>query len=303
MGSDAHHLRADELLRLADYQNKFLIHQNNSLPMNTERKRPDDHDFKMPNLRLDGRTAIVTGGSRGLGLAIALTLAELGADLAILARTVSELENAANLIRQRKVKAIALACDIGNTTHLRETINTAAQQLGRLDVLVNAAAINQRQPFDEFTENDWDRLMSINLKGSFFACLEAVRHMRQQGKGKIINISSIAAEQTVPNVSTYAISKGGIRQMTAALATELAKENICVNAIGPGRFWTGMTDSIFSDPQKYESAVSVIPMGRPGIGAELAGATLLLATDAGDYITGQTIYVDGGWMVSVPVKA
>lgn len=271
--------------------------------MSTERKRPSDDEFQMPNMRLDGRTAIVTGGSRGLGLGIALTLAELGADVAILARTVSELEHAADLIRQRKVRAISLPCDIGNTTKLRETINTAAEQLGRLDVLVNAAAINQRQPFEQFTESDWDRLMDINLKASFFACQEAVKHMRHQGKGKIINLSSIAAEQTVPNVATYAVSKGGIRQMTAALATELAKDNICVNAIAPGRFWTQMTDSIFSNPQLYDSAVHVIPMGRPGLPSELAGATLLLATDAGDYITGQTIYVDGGWMVSVPVKA
>jgi NAD(P)-dependent dehydrogenase (short-subunit alcohol dehydrogenase family) len=220
-----------------------------------------------------------------------------------MARTAEELEKAAGLIRERGVKALPLQCDIGDTARLCEQVNQVAEHFGRLDILVNAAAINLRQPFDAFTEADWDRLMAINLKSYFFASQVAVKFMRQQGKGKIINVSSIAAEIVVPNVSLYAISKGGIRQMTAALAVELAKDRICVNAIGPGRFWTQMTDSIFSNPQLYDSAVAVIPMNRPGLPAELAGATLLLASDAGDYITGQTIYVDGGWLVNVPVKS
>ncbi|HZS07065.1 MAG TPA: glucose 1-dehydrogenase [Blastocatellia bacterium] len=271
--------------------------------MNTERKRPLDEEFQMPSMRLDGRAALVTGGSRGLGLAMALTLAHAGADVAIIARTPDELEKAADLIRQRGVKALPLQADISDTAKLRELVNHAAGQFGRLDILVNSAGINLRQPFDTFTEADWDRLMAINLKGAFFASQEAVKFMRQQGKGKIINVGSIAAKVVVPNISPYAISKGGIGQMTAALAVDLARDNICVNAIGPGRFWTQMTDGIFSNPQLYESAVSVIPLGRPGLPSELAGVTLLLASDAGDYITGQTIYVDGGWLVSVPVKA
>ena len=272
-------------------------------PMNIERTRPLDEEFQMPNLRLDGRAALVTGGSRGLGLAMALTLAHAGADVAIMARTAEELEKAAGLIRERGVRALAIQCDIGDTPQLREQVSHVAENFGRLDILVNAAAINLRQPFEACSEADWDRLMAINLKSYYFASQVAVKFMRQQGKGKIINVSSIAAEIVVPNVSLYAISKGGIRQMTAALAVELAKENICVNAIGPGRFWTQMTDSIFSDPQLYDSAVAVIPMGRPGLPAELAGTTLLLASDAGDYLTGQTIYVDGGWLVNVPVKS
>jgi NAD(P)-dependent dehydrogenase (short-subunit alcohol dehydrogenase family) len=275
--------------------------QRNS--MNIERRRPLDEEFSMPSLRLDGRAAIVTGGSRGLGLAMALTLAEAGANVAILARTKSELERAVTLIAERKVKALPLVCDISETKHLCELISHAAEKFGRLDILINAAAINLRQPVDAFTEADWDRVMNVNLKAAFFASQTAAKHFRRQGKGKIINVSSIAAEIVVPNVSAYAISKGGIRQMTAAFAIELARDNICVNAVGPGRFWTQMTDGVFSDPQLYESAVHVIPMGRPGLPSELAGATLLLASDAGDYITGQTIYVDGGWLVSVPVKA
>jgi NAD(P)-dependent dehydrogenase (short-subunit alcohol dehydrogenase family) len=127
--------------------------------------------------------------------------------------------------------------------------------------------------------------------------------MQEQGKGKIINVGSIAFEIIVPNIALYAISKGGMRQMTRSLAVEWARHNICVNAIAPGRFWTRMTDAVFSDKNLYESAVAPIPMGRPGTAADLAGATILLASDASDYITGQTIVVDGGWLVNAGVKA
>ena len=126
--------------------------------------------------------------------------------------------------------------------------------------------------------------------------------MRHQGKGKIINLGSLSFEITVPNIALYAASKGGMRQLTRALAVEWAKDNINVNAIAPGRFWTAMTDAVFSDEELHESAVSVIPLARPGVPSDLAGATVLLASDAADYITGQTIVVDGGWLVGGGVK-
>jgi len=257
----------------------------------------------MPSLRLDGRVALVSGGSRGLGLGMAFALAHAGADLALVARTEEELEQAASHVRALGRKALALAADVSETAALPGLVRRVADHFGRLDVLVNAAGINIRQPADSFTEQDWDRLMSINLKSAFFLSQAAARVMRQQGKGKIINVGSIAFEIIVPNVALYAISKGGMRQMTRALAIEWAKDRINVNAIAPGRFWTQMTDAVFSDPDRYESAVSVIPVGRPGIPADLAGATVLLASDASDYITGQTIVVDGGWTVFGSVKA
>ena len=138
--------------------------------------------------------------------------------------------------------------------------------------------------------------MAVNLKGAFFACQEAAIAMRKQGKGKIVNLGSLAFEIVLPNIALYATSKGGMRQMTKALALEWAKDRINVNAIAPGRFWTQLTDAVFSKPDLYESAVSVVPWGRPGIPSDLAGAALLLASDAADYITGQTIVVDGGWL-------
>ena len=272
----------------------------------TERRMLLDSEFQMPSFRLDGRVALVTGGGRGLGVGMAQALAHAGADIALAARTESELESAAELIRAIGNRVLVLPTDIADIEAVRAMVNRAAEHFGRLDVLVNCAAINIRQSAETFSPEDWDRLMNINLRGSFFAAQEAIKIMRKQQsshKGKIINVSSIAAEIVVPNVTPYATSKGGIRQMTRGLAVELAKENICVNAIAPGRFWTKMTDSIFSNPDHYDSAVSVIPMGRPGISSELAGATVLLASDASDYITGQTITVDGGWTVGVAVKA
>jgi 2-dehydro-3-deoxy-D-gluconate 5-dehydrogenase len=257
----------------------------------------------MPSFRLDGRVALVTGGSRGLGLGMALALAHAGADIALAARTGRELEEAAAMIRQVGRQALALTTDVSVVEAARAMIRKTADHFGRLDILVNAAGINIRQPVDTFTEADWDRLLAINLKGAFFACQEAARVMRRQAKGKIINVGSVAFEIVIPNVALYAISKGGMRQMTRSLAVELARDNIHVNAIAPGRFWTRMTDAVFSDESLYESAVSPIPLGRPGTASDLAGATILLASDASDYITGQTIVVDGGWLVNGGVKA
>lgn len=268
-----------------------------------ERRRPQDDEFEMPNMRLDGRVALVTGGSRGLGLGMALALAHAGANVALAARTERQLQQGAELIRQKTGRrALVLPTDVSQVAAVRQMVQDTVHQLSRLDILVNAAGINIRQPADSFSEEEWDRLFAVNLKGAFFACQEAARVMRRQGKGKIINLGSLTFELAVPNVVLYAASKGGVRQLTRALAVEWAGDNINVNAIAPGRFWTEMTDSVFSDPELYEAAVSIIPQGRPGVPADLAGATLLLASDASDYITGETIVVDGGWLVNAGVK-
>jgi NAD(P)-dependent dehydrogenase (short-subunit alcohol dehydrogenase family) len=268
---------------------------------------PRDDEFQMPSFRLDGRVALITGGGRGLGLAMAQALAEAGADVAIAARTESELEVAADLIRKAGREVLTVPTDVSDVEAVRAMVQKTAGHFNRFDILVNAAAVNYRKPAVDFTEDDWERLIGINLKGAFFACQEALRVMRSQidrpHKAKIINVGSIAYEIVVPNIALYSISKGGLRQMTRSLAVDFAKDNICVNSVAPGRFWTKMTDAVFSNPDLYESAVSVIPMGRPGIPSELAGATVFLASDASDYITGETITIDGGWTVSAGVKA
>jgi len=275
--------------------------------MSFERRMPRDDEFQMPSFRLDARVALITGGGRGLGLAMAQALASAGADVAIAARTQSELEAAADLIRKVGREVLTVPTDVSKVWEVREMVQKTTNHFSRLDILVNAAAVNYRKPADDFTEEDWDRLIGINLKGAFFASQEALREMRRQTyhshKAKIINVGSIAYEIVVPNIALYSISKGGLRQMTRSLAVDFAKDNVCVNSIAPGRFWTKMTDSVFSNPELYDSAVSVIPMGRPGVPSELAGATVFLASDASDYITGETITVDGGWTVSAGVKA
>lgn len=268
-----------------------------------ERTRPRDEDFQMPSMRLDGQVALVTGGSRGLGLGMALALAEVGADIALAARTVDQLENAAQLIQQRGRSVHIIPTDVSQVASVQAMVDATVEHFGRLDVLVNGAGINTRKPADDITEDEWDSLMAVNIKSVFFTSQAATRHMRKQGGGRIINLGSLTFEIAVPNVSLYATSKGGMRQLTRALAIEWARDNINVNAIAPGRYWTAMTDAVFSVPELYDSAVSVIPQGRPGIPADLAGATVLLATEAGRYITGQTIVIDGGWLAGGGVKA
>lgn len=262
-----------------------------------------DDEFEMPSLRLEGRNALVTGGSRGLGLSLGLALANAGASVAIAARNKGELERGVELIREQGSKAVGITADVSRVIEVQQMIASAVDQLGGLDILINCAGVNYRKPFDQFSVEEWDTLMATNLKGAFFASQAAAKEMRKKGYGRIINIGSIAYEIVVPNVALYAISKGGMRAMTHALAVELAKDGITVNSIGPGRFWTSMTDAVFSKPDLYDSAVSVIPAGRPGIPADLAGAAVLLASDAGAYITGQTIFVDGGWLVNGATKA
>lgn len=262
-----------------------------------------DHEFRMPSLSLTGKVALVTGGGRGLGLGMALALAHAGADIALASRSTGELEAAAGMIQELGRKALVVPTDIGDVAAVRAMITRTDAHFGGIDVLVNAAGINFRRPMETFTEEDWDRLMAVNLKGAFFAAQAVQPIMRRRGGGKIINVGSIVFELVVPNIALYTVSKGGMRQMTRALALEYAPDRICVNAIAPGRFWTKMTDAFFSVPELYDSAVSVIPLGRPGTPSDLAGATILLASEASDYITGQTIFVDGGWLHNGGVRA
>jgi NAD(P)-dependent dehydrogenase (short-subunit alcohol dehydrogenase family) len=225
----------------------------------SDRRRPLDEEFEMPSLSAEGRVALVTGGGRGLGLGIALTLAKSGATVAVAARTAEDLDRATSLIEATGARALAIQVDVSRIDEVRRMVHETETKLGGLDILVNCAGVNFRRPVESFTEEDWDRLMAVNLKAAFFASQQAADIMRKKAWGRIINIGSIAFEIVVPNIALYAISKGGMRSLTRAMAVELASEGITVNAIGPGRFWTQMTDAVFSKPDLYDSAVSVIP--------------------------------------------
>jgi NAD(P)-dependent dehydrogenase (short-subunit alcohol dehydrogenase family) len=261
-----------------------------------------DSDFQSPSFRLDGRVALVTGGSRGLGFGIAMALADQGADIALAARGADDLDRAAAAIRATGRRAAPIAIDIAAREAPDRLVEETTGALGGLDILVNGAGINVRKPIASFTRDDFESLMRINLEAAFFISQAAGQAMRVKGRGRILCIGSIAAEVAIPNVGIYAMSKGGLRQMVKSMAIEWARDGVTVNAIAPGRFWTKMTDAVFSDDRLYDSAVRVIPMGRPGVPADLAGAAVLLASDAGSYITGQTIVVDGGWLASAGVE-
>jgi NAD(P)-dependent dehydrogenase (short-subunit alcohol dehydrogenase family) len=256
----------------------------------------------MPSLRLDGRIAVVTGGSRGLGLGVTLALAHAGADVAIVARTGAETDDAVAQVRALGRAAHGIVADVAEDAAPRSIVAEVAARFGGLDILVHAAGVNLRVPAREVSRDDYRHLMRVNVESAFFLAQAAAPVMRARGRGRIITIGSVAAEIAIPRISVYAMTKGALKQMVKALALEWAKDGITVNAIAPGRFWTQMTDAVFADARLHASAVRVIPLGRPGIPSDLAGAAVLFASDASAYITGQTLIVDGGWLAGGGVE-
>ena len=247
---------------------------------------------------LAGRVAIVTGGGGDIGRDLALALAEAGADVVVAGRTESTLAETCRQIAARGVQASAIVVDVTKPDDVARAFDRVADRAGRLDILVNSAGGQLRQPALEITEEGWDRLVAVNLKGVFFCCQAAARHMQRAGRGRIISVSSLTAEIGLPKLAAYGATKGGVNQLTRALAIEWAEYGITVNAIGPGRIRTAMTEDIFANPATMESFVSRVPMGRAGEPRDLAGAVVFLASDASSYMTGQILYIDGGWLAS-----
>ncbi len=251
--------------------------------------------FDFSSFRLDGRTALVIGGNRGIGLGIAQALHGAGARIALAARSVESLEQAAQALGSEGPEASAFPVDIRSVAAVQDLVRDVHGSFGRLDILVNSAGVNVRKPADEISEDEWNGLFEINVRGMFFACQVAARVVRAQGGGCILNVGSGSDLLTVSNIAPYAISKAGVRQLTRSLAAEWASDRIRVNAVAPGRVRTEMTEAVFADPVKHAELVKAIPLGHASVPADLAGAALLLVSDAGAYITGQTLSVDGGW--------
>jgi NAD(P)-dependent dehydrogenase (short-subunit alcohol dehydrogenase family) len=245
---------------------------------------------------LEGKAALITGASGGIGHVLAGALAEAGAAVAVHGRDFGRVEETCRAIAQGGRSAVGLTADIESVDACRQLVADAQAALGRLDILVNCAATNRRKPIDQVTGDDFGAIVDVNLRAPYFLSQAAHRHMVAQGGGKIIHISSLNVHFGLDNVSLYGLTKGGLAQMTKAMAVEWAPDNIQVNSLTPGFILTPLTAALWADPQKARWFRSRIAMRRGGEPAELVGTLLLLAGPASSYITGQNMVVDGGFL-------
>ena len=245
---------------------------------------------------LTGRVALCTGGSSGIGRRMALALSQAGADVILVGRNENGLQAAREEINNAGGgRAVTLAADLLDRSTLGDVVVEASDQFGAPDILVNAAGINLREPFDEITEHSWEQTLNINLSTPFFLARHCVPGMIAKGQGNIINIASLQSFRAFANSMAYGASKGGVAQLTRAMAEAWSPSGIVCNAISPGFFPTELTRKVYENPELLNHNAGMTAIGRNGELADLDGATVFLASAASNYITGQIIAVDGGF--------
>ena len=247
-------------------------------------------------LSLDGKCALVFGGTSGLGNSIALGFAQAGADVVPVSRRGGEVKKTAADIRALGRRTVEATADVTSRSDIQRVIDLMLRQLGRIDILVNSAGTTKRVPSLELADEDWNRILDTNLKGTWYACQMVGRVMKEQGKGRIINMASLAGLVSSYEATAYSASKGGVVMLTRSLAAEWARYNITVNALAPGVFETPLNRNIINDPGRKASILSRTPMRRFGNLEEIQGAAIFLASDSASFVTGEIIAVDGGFL-------
>lgn len=251
----------------------------------------------LPSFQVDGKTAIVTGAGRGIGRALAIGLAEAGADVALLSRTKEDLESTAQAIEALGKKAYPIQADVSKREDVQRAINILRGQVGKIDILVNNAGMNIRSAALDVTDEEWETIVNTNLKSAFMMSQETAKVMKDSGGGRIINISSVAGHVALRTGVAYAATKAGLIQMTKTLALEWGKYGINVNSIGPWYFRTPLTEKLLADETYLNEILSRTPLNRVGELEELVGPVVFLSSNAANYITGQTLFVDGGMTI------
>jgi NAD(P)-dependent dehydrogenase (short-subunit alcohol dehydrogenase family) len=249
----------------------------------------------MSTRKLEGKAALITGASKGLGRAMALALADAGARLALVSRNLELLNETAGAVRQLGAEAAVFAADVADETQVLRLEKAVAGQFGKVQILINNAGMNLRKPVTDFTLAEWRQVMDTNLNNVFLMCRSFVPQMRGQGYGRILNLTSIMSHVALPGRTAYAASKAGLLGFTRALALELAPESITVNGISPGPVATEMNAPLIQDPELNQQFISRIPLGRWGKVEEIGHLAVYLCSEDAGFITGTDILIDGGW--------
>ncbi|MBL8208135.1 MAG: glucose 1-dehydrogenase [Blastocatellia bacterium] len=247
-------------------------------------------------MKLKNKVALITGSSQGIGRAIAERFASEGADVVInYSGNAERAQEALQAVEAQGRRGIIVQANVGRTDDLKKLFATALETFGRLDILVNNAGVETHAPFWEITESDYDKVLNVNLKGTFFATQEFVNHLRHTNRrGKIVNVSSVHEELPFPNFTAYCASKGGVKMLTRNLSVELGPLGININNIAPGAIETPINTKLLNDPAKLNALLGQIPVKRLGQPTDVANVAVFLASDDADYVTGATYYVDGG---------